>query len=121
NWNTFQTVTVFAPEDNVIDQPYYHAFGQIRQTLTGIQGPLQLFGGESGNPVTTIPPPLMLPTESNPIQFVANVVPPVIEANSIDTLNVNNTDSVANDVGTLTSSTLTGLGMGSTVVIDGAT
>ncbi len=120
-WNVFQTVKVIAPDDGVADYPYYHAFGQIRQTLQGIQGPLNIVGGESGNPATTIPAPLMLPTESNPVvNFSPLVPPPVDETKSVDTLNVNNTDSRSNDVGYLTSTRLYGLGMGGDQTISGA-
>ena len=53
--------------------------------------------------------------------FPTNPNEVVVEDRQVDTLNIYNRDSVADDVGTLTSNRLTGLGMGPDTVIGGQT
>ena len=74
-----------------------------------IRGPLTVEGSKGGRPDRALVRAVILPTETDSGPHSLNL-PPVNEANSIDRLNVLNDGSAANDVGTLTGTTLTGLG-----------
>ena len=69
----------------------------------------EIEGSTGGRPDRALVRAVILPTEADTGPHSLNL-PPVDEATSIDRLNVFNDGSTANDVGTLTGTTLTGLG-----------
>ena len=104
---------VAAIDDTYADGGDLQAFADRAQRVYLIQGPLYVFGGEDPQADRAIEPPIMLPGETPGAEVVPDA-PSVfaIEANQVDTLNVYNDDSISDDVGNLTATRLTGLGMG---------
>lgn len=94
-------------------------FPDIPQTVNNIAGPLYVFGGLDPEADRSLVNAVILPTETDVGTF-PTIVPPSPE-DDVDTLNVLDQDSTANDVGMLTSTRLTGLGMGGDQVIEGKT
>src|SRR5262249_4043590 len=113
NWNVAQTVYVRAIDNDVVDGDAIQAFAQQTRTLDAIQGPLTIEGGNDPNADTTIPPPVMYIAETDPHEFVPDPNPnfPMLEPEPVDVLSLLNTDSVADGLGTLTDTQLTGFGM----------
>jgi hypothetical protein len=122
NWNVPVTITVEAVEDNgppSQDQPTI----KFTSPLSGVNeifGPLFIEGGSSGSGRELVEA-VMLPNEMQPEIFEEADNPNlnVIEADQVDTLNVFNGRSPRHDLGTLTETRLTGLGMGGDRVIAG--
>ena len=85
------------------------AFALQPHVVSQIRGPLQIEGFTGGRPDRALVNAVILPTEADPGPLALNL-PPVDEATSIDRLDVLNDGSTADDVGTLTPTTLTGLG-----------
>jgi Ca2+-binding RTX toxin-like protein len=113
NWNVAQTVYVWAKPDTVLDGSDLQDFADSAQRLHLIQGPLVVAGGADVHAIRTIPAPILLPGEvSGPLPTPPNPAFDAIENRQVDTLVVHNEDSVSNDTGTLTSTRLSGLGMG---------
>ena len=123
NWDTAQTVRVTAVDDAYVDGSDLQAFADSAQRVQQIQGPLFVFGGLNPNPDlrdSDIPPAVMLPGESSgTLRLPTSANLSTIESHQVDTLNVFNGDSVSADSGTLTSTRLTGLGMGGDQYISG--
>ena len=116
NWMTEQVITVTAIADGIVDGNDLQAFAPVARRAGTVQGPLFVFGGEDPDPAynTSLDGylPLVLPgeTSTSPKPPVLPTIR-VIEANQVDRLVVHNEDSPAADIGTLTSSRITGLGM----------
>ena len=121
NWNIPQVVTVRAGDDGIINGHEYKVFAPQARTLAGILGPLTVDGGDSPNAPGAIPDPVLYVGETNPHTFVPPSNPNFLtnESEQVDTLNVLNTDGVADATGTLTDSRITGLGMGPDRIIAG--
>src|SRR5918998_4646380 len=121
-WNQARIVTVTAIDDAVVDGNDLQAFADLAQRTHLIQGPLYVFGGSDPDPAAdrSIPPAIMLPGETpgTPVTPQSQSLN-VVEANQVDTLNVFNNDSVSDDIGNLTSTRLTGLGMGLNQFVSG--
>ena len=123
-WMTALTVTVTAIVDNVIDGSDLQAFPALARRVNALQGPLFVLGGLDPDPSynTSLEGylPLVLPGE-----YSAGPRPPVLptirvdETHQVDTLVVHNEDSPAADVGTLTGTRLTGLGMAPDLYVGG--
>ncbi len=78
-----------------------------------VAGLVVIAGGTDPTGDRTIPPPVLLPGESSgPLPTLVNPSLDVIEANQIDTLNVLDGASSANETATLTATSLSGIGMG---------
>ena len=124
NWMTPQTVTLVAPANSQVEGQDLKAFPARERRVYPIQGPLSVYGGEDPNPPVSLSLdgflPIVLPGESsgNPLPITATTAK-AIEAAQIDRLIVHNEDSPANDVGTLTSTRITGLGMADDQVVNG--
>ncbi|HET7352029.1 MAG TPA: hypothetical protein VFJ28_13915 [Marmoricola sp.] len=123
NWNSVRTVLVRAIDDLVVDGSDYQAFastgGSFGRTHQ-IQGPLLVFGGDDPEGDRSFPQPVMLPGEFTEAPVTTpNPAFDVIEEDQVDTLVVDNHNSVASESGTLTSSHLSGLGMGGPRTIGG--
>jgi Ca2+-binding RTX toxin-like protein len=121
NWDAYQTVWVMAVDDSYADGSDYQAFAQTdAHRVFQIQGPLYVYGGENPDANYEIPAPVMLPGEdSGPLVTTPNPNFDADETKQVDTLVVDNSGSVADDTGTLTSSQVTGLGMGGPQSVDG--
>ena len=123
-WATAQTVTVRAKQDLIVDGSDVQAFPDRARRVTPIQGPLFVSGGEDPDPPVQLSLdgylPLLLPGElsGNPLPITATTADAVEQA-QVDTLVVHNEDSPAADVGTLTATRITGLGMAGDTVLDG--
>ena len=115
NWQTGVTVSVRANADDVIDGSILQAFPDRANRVNAIQGTLTASGDQSsfGYSLAAFVP-VLLPTErmDGPITITPNSSFDVIEAHQVDTLIVDNRDSVSSDSMTLTSDVITGLGMG---------
>ncbi|MDE3024064.1 MAG: calcium-binding protein, partial [Acidobacteriota bacterium] len=86
--------------------------------VSQIQGPLYVSGGDDPQSPPAYPAPILLPGESSsPLPILSDPNLSMIEANQIDTLNVNDGGVTAGQTGDLTSSTVTGLGMGSAGIV----
>ena len=123
NWDTVRTVLVRAIDDLVIDGSDYQAFassgGSFGRTHQ-IQGPLYVFGGDDPEGDRSFPKPVMLPGEFTDAPVTTpNPAFDVVEADQVDTLVVDNHNSVADETGTLTATQLSGLGMGGPRTIGG--
>jgi hypothetical protein len=109
----YNQVTVSLIADPYFDiQPGHQnlrAFPKVPHLLSGIRGPLSVEGGTTSED-RSIVPAVLLPGEANAAPF--NIPPQPPETQSIDTLNVFNDGTKGNDTGTLTSTAITGLGMG---------
>ena len=112
NWSDIE-VLVAAIDDGYADGSDLQAFADRAQRVFLIQGPLSVFGGSDPQADRSIPAPIMLPGET-PGETVTPDSPSVfvLEPYQVDTLNVFNDDSISDDIGNLTSTRLTGLGMG---------
>ncbi len=90
-------------------QPHY---------LSGIQGPLQVDGGTGGEQ-HALESAVIMPTEINTPPF--GIAQQPSEAKQIDTLNIYDDGSHEDQSGTLTSTALTGFGMGPSLTFPGTT
>ena len=112
DWYKAKTVNVVA-DPGFDTQPGHQnlrSFPKIEHRLDGIRGPLSVEGGTT-SAVRAISRAIMLPGEANGPLFAVPPQPP--ESMSIDTLNIYDDGSRENLKGTLTSTALTGLNMGS--------
>ncbi len=125
DWNVPQTVTVSATDDNTINGQQVVVFPPEPRTVDQVQGPLIIDGGPDPSVGLTAPPPLLFVGEndSTPPIFVPPYNPDLLEQKpqEVDVLNVFNDDEVANVTGTLTDTTITGLGMDGNLTIAGQT
>ncbi len=123
DWNIPQTVTVGAVDDNVINGAQVKVIAAQPRTVNQIQGPLYINGGVDPSVSLTTPPPLLFLGETDSNTFVPQPNPALqaLPSQQVNVLNVLNNDSVASLGGVLTATTITGLGMGSPVVIQGQT
>ncbi len=125
DWNIPQTVTVCATDDNVINGQQVVVFPQEPKTVDQVQGPLIIDAGPDPALSLTAPPPLLFVGENDttPPIFVPPYNPNLLEQKpqAVDVLNVLNDNEIASVSGTLTATTITGLGMGPNVVINGQT
>jgi Ca2+-binding RTX toxin-like protein len=121
NWYQPQTVKVQAIDDAVVEGDDVQVFPTTLQALDLIRGPLKIEGGSDPDLDLTIPAPLVYLGETDPQEFVPDPNPnlTVKETEQIDILNVFDDDAVADGSGTLTSTRLYGLGMGSDTTIAG--
>ena len=116
NWDVEQTVRVTAIDDSTAEGYDLQAFAAQARRLAPVQGPLFVSGGFDTEFADALSLdnylPVLLPGESSghPTPATAPSVD-AIEDNQVDTLIADNSDSPANDVGALTSTRLTGLGM----------
>ncbi len=116
NWWIPVTVTLTAIADGIVDGGVIQEFAPQARRVTSIQGPLYVDGGDdhiSGlNLALDGYLPWMLPGEDSghpdPIDTPEGEA---VEAKQVDRLIVHNEDGPQNDVGQLTSSRITGLGM----------
>lgn len=92
-------------------------FPSTRHLLSGIRGPLSVDGG-TGGIVRTLTNAVILPGEINTPPFGIGQQPS--EALQVDVLNIYDDGSLAGGHGDLTSTTLTGFGMGEAVSFDPA-
>jgi hypothetical protein len=119
-WDAAQTVYVRAIDDDYVDGSDLQAFADSSQRLYKIQGPLTVFGGFDPDADRSIPDPIVLPGEAfTSPEPLPDPAYDVIEENQVDTLSVYNNDSLSDDVGVLTSTRLTGLGMGDDLFVAG--
>ena len=124
DWDDEKTVYVKALDDAVADGGDLQAFPDRAQRVNLVQGPLYVGGGTNENATYNLDLstylPVLLPGEAsgNPLP-ITNPSAQVVELNQVDTLNVFNNDSPGADAGQLTSTRLTGLGMGPDTVIAG--
>ena len=114
NWYVPFVVRVTAnpngpPVDNI--QPLKFFPVQPHVVATGIQGPLTI-NGSVGPEDRTIHHAVNLPTEKNNDPGPVNTPPSNDDSGSVDTLNIFNDGSGANDVGTLTGNNFSLAGMG---------
>jgi Ca2+-binding RTX toxin-like protein len=113
SWNIAQTVYVWAKPDDVLDGSDLQDFADSAQRVHLIQGPLHVDGGGDEYADRSIPEPILLPGESSgPLPTPPDPAFDAIEDRQVDTLVVHNEDSVSDDTGLLTSTRLSGLGMG---------
>ncbi len=109
----YKQVTVPLVADPYFDiQPGHEnlrAFPKVPHLLSGIRGPLSVEGGTTSED-RSLAPAVLLPGEANAAPF--NIPPQPPETQSIDVLNVYNDGAKGNANGTLTSTAVTGLGMG---------
>ena len=123
-WATPQTVTVYAPANMTVEGQDLKAFPTRERRVYPIQGPLTVSGGDDPNPPVQLSLdgflPVLLPGEvsGHPLPIAATTAL-ALEAAQIDRLIVHNEDSPAADVGTLTSTRITGLGMATDHVVNG--
>ncbi|HEX5279640.1 MAG TPA: hypothetical protein VFW28_06150 [Micropepsaceae bacterium] len=110
-WNVMKSINVVA--DPAFDiQPGHEnlkSFPKVEHRLDGIRGPLLIEGGPTSAD-RSLNSAILLPGEANAAVFQVPPQPP--ESQSIDTLNIFDDGSRQNQTGTLTSTALTGLGMG---------
>ena len=86
--------------------------------LAGIQGALHVYGGDDPNGTPLFPAPVLLPGESTgPLPVPSNPNFLMIESHQVDTLNVNDGGVSDGQMGTLTSSSVSGLGMGAAGIV----
>ncbi|MEA3511137.1 MAG: hypothetical protein U9R51_06850, partial [Actinomycetota bacterium] len=112
NWDTAQTVYVFAIGDSFVDGSDLQAFADSAQRVHLIQGPLFVDGYIDEGADRSIPDPVLLPGEfSGPLPVPSSPSFDAIEDRQVDTLIVHNEDSISDDIGNLTATRLTGLGM----------
>ena len=111
---------VRAVEDSVIDGHLLQAFPERAQRVNGIQGSLYVDGGlsEFGYPLANFRPVLLPGEHPFPLTITPNEAFDVVEDNAVDRLTVNNQDDVADRSMTLTSTAITGLGMGAGIEYD---
>lgn len=119
NWYQPQTVTVAANAAYVLPLAGENVmtFPSTRHLLSGIRGPLSVDGG-TGGIVRTLTNAVILPGEINTPPFGIGQQPS--EALQVDVLNIYDDGSLAGGHGDLTSTTLTGFGMGEAVSFDPA-
>jgi len=91
NWNTPQTVTVSAIDDNFVDGSDTQVFVPGQATLNKIHGPLFIEGAAGGGSLS-LPDPLMLagelnvrPTDGNVVEFESGAGPGAIESMTVET------------------------------------
>ncbi len=123
DWNVPQMVTVTAVDDGVINGQEVKVFAAQPRSVAQVQGPLFISGGIDPSLSLTAPPPLLFVGESDGSPFMAppNQALDALPSQQVNILNVLNDDSVASLSGTLTDSTITGLGMGAGLSIAGQT
>ena len=111
-----QVVTLTAVVDDVVDGNDLQSFAPVARRAGNVQGPLFVFGGLDPDPAynTSLDGyrPIVLPSESSdsPRPPVLPTIR-VVEATQVDRLVLHNEDSPAADIGNLTSTRITGLGM----------
>ncbi|TAM93045.1 MAG: hypothetical protein EPN43_01380, partial [Jatrophihabitans sp.] len=88
-------------------------FPKTPHLLAAIRGPLSVEGGPVQDSHTALQLPVMLPAETNSVPFGIGVQPP--EAQQVNVLNVFDDGSQQNQKGVLSSTSLTGFGMGPTL------
>ena len=110
NWWQDVTVKLSADPDFVLapGAENVKSFAKQPHLLSGLQGPLQVEGGTTGAD-RSLRQAILLPGETNKALF--GIPPQPSEATQIDVLNVYADSSVENLVGTMTSTTITGLNM----------
>jgi hypothetical protein len=112
------------PSDGTRDGSDLQSFAPVARRANLVQGPLFVFGGLDPDPAynTSLEGylPILLPGESSssPLPVVLPTAR-VDESKQVDRLIVHNEDSPADDVGTLTSNRITGLGMGPDLYVAG--
>ncbi len=123
DWNVPQMVTVTAVDDGVINGQGVKVFAAQPRTVVQVQGPLFISGGIDPTLSLTTPPPLLFvgETDGGPFMAPPNQAPDALPSQQVNILNVLNDDSVASLAGTLTDTTITGLGMGAGLSIAGQT
>ena len=85
---------------------------------TGIKGALHVFGGDDPNGTPPFPAPVLLPGESTgPLPIASNPNFLMIESDQVDTMNVNDGGVSAGQIGTLTSTSVSGLGMSAAGIV----
>ncbi|MCG8559790.1 MAG: calcium-binding protein [Hyphomicrobiales bacterium] len=111
--NYFQDVTIVVAKDGDFSKPadrrFVKEFPIAAHTLSSIQGPLEVIGGQE-TPRSLVAA-VILPGEDNSDPIGNDLGLDGSDAASIDTLNVFDDTSQENKVGTLTSTSLTGLGL----------
>ncbi|HEV2294748.1 MAG TPA: calcium-binding protein [Tepidisphaeraceae bacterium] len=110
---------VGAIDEAVRSLPAYAAYLSHPRTLTGIRGPLFVDGGVGDPLVFAIPTPVMYLgetdiTDGNHPHDGSHL--PDEQPGDVDIVDVVDVDATANDTGTLTSTNLSGLGMGGELV-----
>ncbi|WP_417374531.1 beta strand repeat-containing protein, partial [Glutamicibacter protophormiae] len=120
NWWIPVTVTVSADPDFTLSagRADLMTFPKQPHLLSAIRGPLEVDGGTGGE-THTLGNAVILPGELNTPPFGIGQQPS--EARQIDVLNIYDDGSLADQHGDLTSTTLTGLGMGPSVTFPGPT
>ena len=125
NWHQSVNIRVTAIDDNIEEGIDLLNFASQPSNLGMIQGPLIISGGDSPyiNPLNS---PLMLPHESNPIEFI---IPPgvvidvssvlVNETNQVDTVVFNHQNAKGNADATIIPSHFLGMGMMNDLIISG--
>ncbi len=102
----------------VLADPYYSdaananllEFPKTPHLLSNIEGPLSVEGGPTGDVNAALHAAVMLPREKNSPAFGVGVQPP--EAQQVNVLNIFDDGSEQDQTGTLSSTTLSGFGMG---------
>src|SRR4029077_21197342 len=85
-------------------------FPKVPHLLSAIKGPLSVQGGPTGDEHAAINAPVMLPQETNSPAFGIGVQPP--ENQQVNVLNIFDDGSQQDQTGTLSSTKLSGFGMG---------
>ncbi len=115
NWQAGIPVQVRAVQDGVVDGSVLQAFPQRASRVGAIQGTLTASGDQStyGYSLAAFVP-VLLPTErtGGVLTITPNSSFDVVEAHQVDTLVVDDHESVASGATVLTSFTITGLGTG---------
>ncbi|HEY5224284.1 MAG TPA: hypothetical protein VIJ18_14705 [Microbacteriaceae bacterium] len=86
------------------------SFPKTPHLLSNIRGPLSVEGGPTVDNHAALQLPVMLPGEGNSVPFGIGVQPP--EAQQVNVLNIFDDGSQQNQTGTLSSTTLSGFGIG---------
>jgi hypothetical protein len=117
---TFTAANWFVPEAiPVLADPYYNVpssnaslleFPKVPHLLSSIRGPLSVEGADPGNDHTQLQMAVMLPHETDALPFGIGVQPP--ESQQVNVLNIFDDGSQQDQTGTLSSTALTGFGMG---------
>ena len=124
NWMDEVTVTVTAIADDGLDGDLFQSFAPVARRASAVQGPLFVIGGLDPDPAydTSLAGylPVLLPGEySGPPKPPVLPTIRVYETKQVDTLVVHNEDSPADDIGTLTKTRITGLGMAPDLYVAG--
>ena len=111
DWYVTKTINLVADPGYDVQSGHenFRMFPKVEHRLDGIRGPLMVEGGATSAD-RSIAKAILLPGETNALPFKVPPQPP--EWMSIDTLNIYDDGSHQNLKGTLTSTALTGLNMG---------